>query len=382
MSTLKEREDQNRDFLTSRVNPILSPLVKAILIQKPEDIHQFILDFVTRDKEKRKSGITSSRSQKKLHESFDSEEDQDDEIEDFDIEKVKSSKNRAMGVSAEAYGKYNEKGKFKPKIVEKTQEQKDRINVRLSRAFMFAALEEKERNIVIDAMEVVNKKGGEWVIKQGDDGQVLYVIDEGLLDCYKQFKKTEEPKLVKKYQPGESFGELALLYNAPRAASIQATTDCVLFALDRATFNNIVKDSAIKRRERFEETLGKIELLQDMDPYERSKLADGAKIENYKKGDYVIRQGEEGNTFFLIEEGSAIATKILQGKSEAEQVYEYKKGDYFGELALLNNSQRKANIIASSDLSLLALDRDTFDRMLGPLREILNRNAHKYEKFQ
>lgn len=47
---------------------------------------------------------------------------------------------------------------------------------------------------------------------------------------------------MKTYVPGEAFGELALLYNAPRAASIIAKTDAVLFSLDRQTFNNIVKD--------------------------------------------------------------------------------------------------------------------------------------------
>lgn len=61
------------------------------------------------------------------------------------------------------------------------------------------------------------------------------------MDCYKQFNEDEEPKHLKVYIPGESFGELALLYNAPRAATIKAKTDSVLFALDRDTFNHIVK---------------------------------------------------------------------------------------------------------------------------------------------
>jgi cAMP-dependent protein kinase regulator len=49
---------------------------------------------------------------------------------------------------------------------------------------------------------------------------------------------------LKTYEPGESFGELALLYNAPRAASIKAKTSTNLYELDRETFNNIVKDAA------------------------------------------------------------------------------------------------------------------------------------------
>lgn len=87
---------------------------------------------------------------------------------------------------------------------------------------------------------------GDWVIKQGEDGDELYVVEEGQLDCFKRFTKDADNTHLKVYMPGESFGELSLLYNAPRAASIQAKTYSILFALDRATFNNIVKDSAIK----------------------------------------------------------------------------------------------------------------------------------------
>ena len=77
----------------------------------------------------------------------------------------------------------------------------------------------------------------------------MYVIDEGRLECYKRFAGLEEEKLLKTYIPGESFGELALLYNAPRAATIKAIENVTTFALDRETFNNIVKFSAIKKRE-------------------------------------------------------------------------------------------------------------------------------------
>ena len=61
----------------------------------------------------------------------------------------------------------------------------------------------------------------------------MYVIDNGELDCYKRFPNTNEDKHLKVYKPGEAFGELALLYNCPRAASIISKTDCTLFELDR-----------------------------------------------------------------------------------------------------------------------------------------------------
>ena len=98
------------------------------------------------------------------------------------------------------------------------------------------------------------------------------------------------PKLIKKYFPGDSFGELALLYNAPRAATIISSSDCVLFALDRETFNHIVKDAASKKREKYESFLNNIELLDTMKPYERTQIADALKPMKFDKGDYVVKE--------------------------------------------------------------------------------------------
>jgi len=60
------------------------------------------------------------------------------------------------------------------------------------------------------------------------------------------------------------------LYNAPRAATIKAKTNAVLFALDRETFNHIVKDAAAKKREKYDHFLSQIEIFKTMDVYERS----------------------------------------------------------------------------------------------------------------
>lgn len=89
----------------------------------------------------------------------------------------------------------------------------------------------------------------------------MYVVDSGELDCFKSFKKGDNPKYLKTYMPGESFGELALLYNGPRAATIKSKSETVLFSLDRYTFNHIVKDAAIKKRSLYEEFLSKVDLL-------------------------------------------------------------------------------------------------------------------------
>lgn len=90
-----------------------------------------------------------------------------------------------------------------------------------------------------------------------------------------------------------------------------------------------------------------------MDPYERQKLGDALREEKFKKGDYVIKEGDIGDKFFIISEGSAIATKTLEGVKEPKQVMEYKKGEYFGERALLMNEARAANIVATVSRCIL-----------------------------
>jgi cAMP-dependent protein kinase regulator len=139
----------------------------------------------------------------------------------------------------------------------------------------------------------------------------MYVVESGTLNCTKVFKGQTQPTFLKEYHPGEGFGELALLYNAPRAATITAKTEAIAWKLDRDTFNHIVKDAAAKKREKYENFLSSVKILTSLDPYERSKIADALKEEKYKKGDYVITEGDVGDKFYLIIEGEAIATKKL-----------------------------------------------------------------------
>ena len=92
---------------------------------------------------------------------------------------------------------------------------------------MFNALDEKDLNIVIDAMDAKHVKADETVIKEGEPGEVLYIVESGTLKCFKFLNNTDT--FLKNYEHGEVFGELALLYNAPRAATIISDCDSELW---------------------------------------------------------------------------------------------------------------------------------------------------------
>jgi cAMP-dependent protein kinase regulator len=222
---------------------------------------------------------------------------------------------------------------------------------------------------------------GEGVIEQGADGNELFVVDSGELECFKVFTAGSEPVFLKEYVAGDAFGELALLYNAPRAATIKCKTPSILWVLDRDCFTHIVKNAASKKRERYESFLAKVELLENMEPYERSKISDAFKSCTYDEGEFVIREGEWGDVFYIVEAGEAVATKTLTPGQAPEEVMQYGPADYFGELSLLKGEPRAANILAKTNLRCVTLDRQSFKRMLGPLEEILRRNASKYENI-
>lgn len=173
---------------------------------------------------------------------------------------------------------------------------------------------------------------------------------------------------------------MSLLYNTPRATTIIAKETSELYALDRDCFNAIVKDSSIKRRERYEAFIERVELLQELDTYDKNNFCDVLESEVFEAGQIVVKQGDVGHKFYFIEEGNAQAIK---GNAEGveEVVFEYKENDYFGELALLRDEPRAASIKATSKLKVCSIERDVFRRLMGPLEERLKKNISKYEKF-
>jgi cAMP-dependent protein kinase regulator len=225
---------------------------------------------------------------------------------------------------------------------------------------MFSSLNPTELNTIIGAVQKVIKKAGDVVIKEGDEGAELFIVEKGELKCTKVLEEGQGPTHLKDYVPGEAFGELALLYNCPRAATIVAKSDSELFSLDRRTFNHIVRDSAQQKRDKYEDFLKTVELLKSLDTYERSKIADALDEKWFDNEEFVIREHDDGNSFYMIMHGTAVATKTVEPGKPAIEVHQYKEGDYFGELALLKNAPRAANIVATSQLQVVVLERKSF----------------------
>jgi cAMP-dependent protein kinase regulator len=289
----------------------------------------------------------------------------------------------------------------------KGEDQLRRIKASIANNFIFRDLDEEQETGALNAMQELKVDKGEVVIRQGDVGEYFYVVESGLLHCYIRpeppARLTDGPSLsgdtpppdkflqpgyhsefgrkVAECKPGNSFGELALMYGHPRAATVIAIEGSTLWSLDRITFRTIILKAAHRRRTMYEHFLSTVTLLSSLEAEERSKIADALVSKVYMDGEVIVRQGEMGDTFFFVEEGEAIVTKT-EGDVKDIQAGHLKKGDYFGELSLLRLAPRAATVSAVHrsaptlpKLKVAALDAPAFTRLLGPLREIMERKA-------
>ncbi|XP_050961603.1 protein kinase, cAMP-dependent, regulatory, type I, alpha (tissue specific extinguisher 1) a isoform X1 [Labeo rohita] len=240
---------------------------------------------------------------------------------------------------------------------------------------LFAHLDDNERSDIFDAMFSVTYIAGETVIQQGDEGDNFYVIDQGEMDVY------VNNEWVTSIGEGGSFGELALIYGTPRAATVRAKTNVKLWGIDRDSYRRILMGSTLRKRKMYEEFLSKVSILESLDKWERLTVADALETVQFEDGQKIVVQGQPGDEFFIILEGSAA---VLQRRSENEEFVEVGRlapSDYFGEIALLMNRPRAATVVARGPLKCVKLDRPRFERVLGPCSDILKRNIQQYNSF-
>ncbi|KFO29081.1 cAMP-dependent protein kinase type II-beta regulatory subunit [Fukomys damarensis] len=287
-------------------------------------------------------------------------------------------------VCAEAYNPDEEEDDAESRIIHpKTDDQRNRLQEACKDILLFKNLDPEQMSQVLDAMFEKLVKEGEHVIDQGDDGDNFYVIDRGTFDIY--VKCDGVGRCVGNYDNRGSFGELALMYNTPRAATITATSPGALWGLDRVTFRRIIVKNNAKKRKMYESFIESLPFLKSLEVSERLKVVDVIGTKVYNDGEQIIAQGDLADSFFIVESGEVKITMKRKGKSEVEEngaveVARCARGQYFGELALVTNKPRAASAHAIGTVKCLAMDVQAFERLLGPCMEIMKRNIATYEE--
>ncbi|EJD54058.1 camp-dependent protein kinase regulatory subunit [Auricularia subglabra TFB-10046 SS5] len=292
----------------------------------------------------------------------------------------------------------------------KTPEQTARIKHAIKDCFLFRELNDDQEARVIAAMSEHLPVSGEVLIRQGDEGDFFYVTESGLFHVFARdahHGSDDHPlppafnnaaningaspygKKVAEIRGSSYFGELALMYAQARAATVVCVEAGTLWKIDRVTFRIIVLNSRHRIREMYKTFLRDVPLLSALNDEDRGKIADALQPKEFADGEAVVVEGEKGESMFFIEAGEAVATKRLpndQGEVDEVVVCHYKKGDYFGELSLLHVKPRAATVravvrtdkVLQPKLKVAALGVAPFTRLLGSLRDIMERNARNY----
>ncbi|CAJ1452211.1 unnamed protein product [Effrenium voratum] len=314
----------------------------------------------------------------------------DDEVEE--VMRMTSTKSRRRGgVSAEAM---RDEEEWVPPSYPKSPEEKQQLRQVIESShdsklrMMFGNLSPKGLEKVVEAMFCKLLAKRETIIKYGDEGDNFYIVRKGSFDIF-AFRKIrgaqaeeEDGGMVKVFEArqGFAFGEAALLYNAPRSATIIAREDSEVWCLERRAFRELVIRASEQKFKEYTEFLKHCDVLQELDVEQIATLAEVVDEEDFQSEEVIIQQGGHDSNMFIMLSGEAVA--CIAGEKGEVQVKSYKTGDFFGEIALLLGEPRKASVYAKGDATCLVITKDVFDRVLGPLRDFLKRNLAKYAKYQ
>lgn len=238
---------------------------------------------------------------------------------------------------------------------------------------------------MIEVMWTEQVLAGKDIITQGElEADYFYIVKDG---CFEIFVNTSDKvqsadqaigshtERVGEVPTGGSFGELAMLYYAPRAATVRAKTTSVVYVIDRVNFKNTLSKTSADFAKEYRKYLEKVEILQELKPDEMDEVAKSLVETDFSAGETIFEQGEKGDTFYILYEGEV--SIIKSGKVMAEFKATKDKAECFGEMALLSDKPRMATVkVLSQTAKTLALDKNSFDLLLGPLDEIRKRGKN------
>lgn len=270
--------------------------------------------------------------------------------------------------------------------IPKTDEQLELLEKITTGNWLFRQLTKQQKEDIFAVMERIEVKSGDVIIRQGDPGDKFYIVESGNYQVSVRNDEDAKESIVHTYMEKQqqenqhaSFGELALMHNSPRSSSVVALSSGVLWAIDCRAFRRVFIKAPTSV---LVQTLKKVDVLKTLSQAQLERLANNLTEVTYQDGDYIINQGDVGNTFYVIQEGAVICTIWEEDpvtKKTSPEVLRLRKNQYFGERALLNDAPRAANVISVGRTKLLQVGRREFEEVLGSLQEMIEADRKQRE---
>jgi len=245
------------------------------------------------------------------------------------------------------------------------EEEEDKIEVAVSsdKSFgkrksvgYFDQFPKEIRDAVLNAVETIEFKASENIVRQGDDGDTMYVILQGEAAIFVIDEETKKERPITHIYAGDYFGETSLIYGVKRTATVRAVDSVKCCVLSRAKYLTMPHFRSFL-------TLSKCDLTKDLNRDAKLALCKCMRAVEYRKGDFVIREGDyvedDANAFFMITKGEVEVFDSSDG-----HLVNLRVGHSFGETALVRHAPRNASVrVLSKLLTCVALCKRDFEKI-------------------
>ena len=236
---------------------------------------------------------------------------------------------------------------------------------------LLSLLPEHEFTQMLDVLDVVRVRPDTWILRQGEPGRSFYVLARGTIEV--STERAGEAVKLAKLSEGTIFGEMVLLSDAPRSASVRAVTDCDLLEFDSdrlsaasAAMQHLGQALSGFARDRLLTNVTMTSpLFRPLDPRQRLDLMRRFISVDATANQAIIREGEQGQGLYVVLRGEAVVLR------NGTRVAELGPSDLFGEISLIRNEPTSASVSAgTSGASLLFLHRNYFERLIEAVPEL------------
>ena len=221
----------------------------------------------------------------------------------------------------------------------------------ISKHFFLQTLNHQAKEEIIISMSLYSIKEGKTLYSQGCPGYYWYIVNSGELN------KLMNDKIIKKLIRGNSFGEKSIMNGAPRSTSVVAVTDCKLWVLKRSIFKKILEFIFTCNYEQNMKFLDGLNM--PLDTTFKSIMANNLIQEIYLKGQYICKEGELAGCMYIIKDGEV---ECIKGDKVIRTL---KKGDNFGQKALLEGDIRSLDVKAKTDCKIYSISSEFFRNQFG-----------------
>ena len=238
------------------------------------------------------------------------------------------------------------------------------LKMSLQKHFIFSSLTPKQIDLTIESMKLYAVNANEVVFEQNTKGNAFFVVASGRLEV------VINGNTVNVIKQGDSFGELALIHDTPRSATVRTLMNTTLWLLDRRTFRSFLEELNALNYKENKSFIESVPLFQILSESQKESLVTCLTSLKFEAGQKIVIEGDPGELLFIIKEGNVVCTQ------NGKEIRKMTKGDYFGEQALLYGSARTATVMAVEETICVALNREELAGCLGAsLQQIIYKNS-------